>query len=179
MKILVLGPQGSGKSTQAELLAEKLNWPHIEMGELLREAAKKDDKDAQTIRSAVEGGVLAPFEVTVRILKDRLLEKDCSQSYILDGFPRNMGQVKLFDPHLDKVFYLTLPDDVAVARLTKRGREDDNPEVIKQRLEIFHKETEPVLTYFRQKGILEEVDGTPDIKTIFTDLVKRIDKING
>ena len=179
MKILILGPQGSGKSTQAKLLAEKLNYPHIEMGQLLREAVKEKTEDSGKICPYLEKGTLAPFELTVKILKSRLSKEDCRQNYVLDGFPRNMGQVELFDPPLDKVFYLTLADGNAIKRLSKRGRVDDTPEVIKKRLDIFHSQTEPVLDYFKKKGILEEVDGSPDIQTIFDDLVKRIGKFNG
>ena len=179
MKVLILGPQGSGKSTQAELLAKKFHWPHVEMGELLRTAAEEDTEEGREIRSSVESGALADFESTVEILERRLSENDCSQNYVLDGFPRNIKQIKLFDPLLDKVIYLTLPDEMAIKRLTKRGREDDTPEIIKQRLEIFHNETEPVLDYFRAKGILEEVDGKPDVETIFNDLMARIENSDG
>jgi len=179
MKILILGPQGSGKSTQAELLAKKFQWPHIEMGGLLRSAADEDTEEGRKIRLSVESGTLVDFGPTVEILKRRLLKSDCSQNYVLDGFPRNINQIKLFDPPLDKVIYLTLPDEIAIKRLTKRGREDDTPEIIRQRLEIFHNETEPVLDYYKGKGILEEVDGTPDIETIFNDLTTRIENSDG
>jgi len=179
MKILVMGPQGSGKSTQAKLLAEKFGYPHIEMGELLRSAAADKSEGAGKIRDCLEKGELLPLEDTAMILKNRLSKPDCQNGFILDGYPRNIEQVKYFLPNFDKVFYLDLSDEEALKRLLKRSRDDDTPELIKRRLEIFHQETKPIRAYFQKLGILKVVDGTPAIEEIFQDLLWRLTKLDG
>src|SRR3989344_6514320 len=175
MKIIFLGPQGSGKSTQAKMLADYLSVPYVEMGQLLRDKMNDTDQDAKVIRTAMETGTLvADNKITIRTLNQRLSKPDYAKGFILDGYPRNDEQVRNLPEGIDMVFYINIPDDEAVERLLKRGRTDDTPEVIRKRLETYHQETEPILSYFKQKGILAEIDGTPSIEEVDADIKMRI-----
>ncbi|MBI2327271.1 nucleoside monophosphate kinase [Candidatus Curtissbacteria bacterium] len=176
MKLIFLGSQGSGKSTQAKMLAQKLGIPAIEMGQLLREKAKKNDIEAGEIRQAIQTGNLVPDVITVRTLQERISRPDCQSGYVLDGYPRNYAQLEGLDDDIDVVFDIKVSDQEGIKRLIDRSRHDDSLEVITRRLAIFHKETEPLLAYFRNKGILEEVDGARSIEEIHQDVVKRIEK---
>lgn len=178
MKIIFLGPQGSGKSTQARTLAQNLDLPYIEMGQLLRKKAKDDDTEAGEIRQALEVGDLVPDTITVKTLHGRLSKRDCKNGFVLDGYPRNYAQLEGLPPGIDKVFYFKIPDEKAVKRLIERRREDDTLEVISRRLELFHRETEPLLTYFRQQGIIDEIDGTKSIKEIEQEVSGKIKNEN-
>lgn len=151
MKILLIGPQGSGKSTQAKLLADYLKIPFISTGEIFRRMA--------LVKKILSEGKLVDDQTTCKIVKDRLKQPDCKRGFVLDGYPRTLEQGKIFDPGFDKVFYLDVPEEVVIERLTKRGRSDDTPESIKMRLDLYYKQTEPLLEFYRNLGILSEIDG--------------------
>src|SRR3989344_5692857 len=174
MKIIFLGIQGSGKSTQAKIAAEKLNLPYIETSQLLREKRTQENEDAKRIAEALDVGNLVPNEITIRILKERLEKPDCQKGYILDGYPRNDNQFQNLDPDIDKVFYVAVSDEETIRRLSKRARHDDTGQTLKRRMELYHKETEPMLDKFREKGILEEVDGERSIEEIAEDIESKI-----
>lgn len=174
MKFVFLGSQGSGKSTQAKLLAEKMNLPWIEMGQLFREKSKSKNQDGADIKRALDIGNLVPDSLAIKTLHERLNKTDCKMGYVLDGYPRNYAQLEGLDKDIDKIFYINVSSQEAVRRLLARGRVDDNLEVLTRRLNIYHEETEPLLSYFRQKGILEEVDGENPIDMIAEDINKRL-----
>lgn len=176
MKILFLGPQGSGKSTQAKLVAQKLDLPYIEMGQLLREKSNGSDTEAGDIRQALEVGDLVPDIITIKTLQERLETSDCKNGFVLDGYPRNYAQLEGLPSGIDKVFYFKIADEEAVKRLIDRGRHDDTLEVISRRLELFHRESEPLLTYFRQQGNIVEVDGSQSIDQIKEEIAGLIQK---
>ena len=176
MKIIVIGPQGSGKSTQAKMLAEKLSLPYVEMGHLLREKSADTDTQAGKIRQALEVGNLVPDQITIQTLHQRLEKSDCKNGFVLDGYPRNYVQLEGLPPGINKVFYIHVPDDVAIKRLIARGRHDDSLNIITRRLELFHRETEPLLAYFRQEKITEEVDGGRNVEEIHQDVMSRLKK---
>ena len=176
MKILFLGSQGSGKSTQARYLSELLGLPYIEMGQLLREKSRGEDTEAGEIRQALEVGDLVPDAITIRTLQERLAKSDCKNGFVLDGYPRNYAQLEGLPPGIDKVFYFKISDDEAVKRLIDRARNDDTLEVISRRLELFHTETEPLLTYFRQQGNIEEIDASQSIEAVRAQLAQRAKK---
>ena len=178
MKIFFLGAQGSGKSTQAKMLAEKLGLPCIEMVQLFREIAKENDTEAGEIRQALEVGNLVPDSIAGKTLKQRLAKSDCKNGFILDGYPRNYAQIEGLPSDIDKAFYVKVTDDEGIKRLIGRGRNDDSLDVITKRLELFHKETEPLLTYFKEQGVLEEIDGKRSRGTIHQDIVSRLPNAN-
>lgn len=183
MNLIILGPQGSGKGTQAKLLAEKLNIKHISTGNLLRQAAKEDTPKGKLIKSLQSKGTLIPFETTLEVLEPVL--KESTQGFILDGMPRDLRQAEHLEwflgqikQSIDQVIYITLSKKSSYARLLKRaqteGRSDDTAEAIKKRLEIYSKETVPVIDHYRQQAKLIEINGEPDIDTIHQDILKKI-----
>lgn len=178
MKLIFLGPQGSGKSTQAKKLAQELNVPHLEMGQLLRDKMQESDEDAQKIRAALKSGALVENEITIRTLNAKIAKPDFTNGFILDGYPRNEEQLQNLPEGIDKVIYINVPDSIAVGRLSKRAREDDTQEVIQKRLDIYHKETEPLLENFRQKGLLVEINGQASIEQVDTDIKKALNLTN-
>lgn len=174
MKLIFLGGQGSGKSTQAKKIAEKFGLPYIEMGQLLRDKTKENDTEAGEIREALEVGNLVPDQIAIKTLQERVSGNDCEKGYILDGYPRNYAQLEGLPKDIDKVFYIKVSDNEAISRLINRGREDDSLDVITRRLGLYHSETEPLLTYFEQEKILEKVDGERAIEEIYEDVIKRL-----
>lgn len=165
-KILLIGPQGSGKSTQAKLLGEFLKVPIISTGDIFRKQASVNE----IIRTILQEGKLVDDETTSQVVKDRLSEEDCQNGFIMDGYPRTVEQMKIFDPGFNKVFYLDVPQDMVIKRLMARGRADDTSELIRQRLDLYYKQTQPLLDYYKKMGILLNIDGRGEIEKIQQDL---------
>ncbi|MBM4402066.1 MAG: nucleoside monophosphate kinase [Candidatus Cloacimonetes bacterium] len=181
MNIVVMGPQGSGKTTQAELLAKKLSSPHIEMGATLRIVAQEKSGRGKRMRGLLATGVLIPDAEVLGIIKERLQSKDCDSGFVLDGIPRTLNQAQKLDEilgsigqQIDRVFYIKVSDETGVKRLVKRGRADDTPAAIKKRLALYHYETEPVLQFYREKGILVELDGEESIEEIRQEIAEKL-----
>ena len=182
MHIVFYGPEGSGKGTQAKLLAEKLGLPILTSGDLVRDAAANDKGIIGEVcrRTLAEGKYVADSEMFV-LWKWRLKEDDAKDNWIMDGFPRNIEQAKFLDEKLDKygynvdkVFYLNLSEEESYKRLIKRGRPlhegsnelHDSPERIKQRLGIYKQGEKDVLEYYRQKGVLIEVNADQSVEEV-------------
>ncbi|HOJ49212.1 MAG TPA: nucleoside monophosphate kinase [Spirochaetota bacterium] len=195
-KILLMGPQGAGKGTVASLLKEKLNIPHISMGDIFRETAKSNTPLGEKLREIMKSGELVPLEITAQMLKERLSREDCQNGYLLDGYPRNIEQAEVLDKieSVDKVVVLTVPREVAIERLTTRiqckkcgavfniktmppkkngicdlcggelyRREDDTEEAINKRLEIYEKETKPLIERYKSKVlVIDSSDKSPE-----------------
>lgn len=151
----MIGPQGSGKSTQARLLSEYLKVSVISTGEIFR--------SMEIVRNILEEGKLVDDQTTCEIVKNRLARPDCQDGFILDGYPRNIEQVKLFNPEVDLAIYLKVSKDEVLERLTKRARADDTPESIKTRLDLYYRQTKPLLSFYKNLGILKEIDGVGTI----------------
>ena len=174
MRIFLIGPQGSGKSTQSKLLAEYLNLPFIETGEIFRELSTKESELGKKVGALLQAGEFIPDDLTTELIKNKLGDAGYEQGFVMNGYPRNLNQLKKFDPGFDKVFYLKVSDDEVIKRLLERAREDDTKELIEKRLADYHQLTEPILEYFKNSGILEEIDGARSIEKIQQDLRSRL-----
>lgn len=191
MRILFLGPPGSGKGTQAARLSEKLGIPHISAGELLREEVAKNSVTGRNIGGMMNAGKLIPSEIVTGLVKQRLSRNDCSRGFILDGFPRNMEQREMLNVKFGVAISLELEDTLAIARLSGRRqcldcgkiynsdasececggklyqRKDDKPDAMRQRLITFHCETRPLIDFYRKEGTLKTVDASKSVDDVF------------
>ena len=178
MKIILIGIQGSGKSTQGNLLSEKLSVPYLSTGHIFRELAKEKTPVGRYIKETMNAGFLIPDEKTVPIVTEYLSRPEYKDGYILDGFPRTATQAEEFINGIDYVIYLDVSDREALWRLSYRddGREDETLLALRKRIELFHEFTKPVLEYYRGKGILVEIDGEKEIEEIHEEILQKIKK---
>jgi adenylate kinase len=178
MRILILGPQGSGKGTQAKRIAAAYGIPHVATGEILRAAIAEGSELGRRVRPILERGDLVPDELMVDLIRERLQEEE---GFVLDGFPRTPRQADALDSMLteigkplDIVLLLQVGDDVASERLLGRaaveGRKDDAPDVIETRLRHYHEETEPVVERYRAEGRLVPVPGERSVAEVAADI---------
>lgn len=172
MKILLIGPQGSGKSTQAQLLAQFLNIPKISTGDIFRKLTENDNEEGRKIKQILDQGKLVDDQTTSKIVEKKLKENDYKDGFVMDGYPRNLKQVDYFDPNFDIVFYLKVPNEEIIKRLMERGRADDTLESIKTRLDLYLAQTQPLLKFYKDKGILKEIDGTKTIDQVQNEIKK-------
>jgi adenylate kinase len=175
VRILILGPQGSGKGTQAKRIAEQYGIPHVATGDILREAVANGSELGAQVRPILERGDLVPDELMVGLIRERLSEED---GFVLDGFPRTIAQAEALDGMLDEiekpldaVILLKVSDQVAMIRLEARarleGRADDSPNAVRNRLRLYHELTELVVDRYGQAGIEVVVDGEQPVDDVF------------
>lgn len=174
MRLLLIGSQGAGKSTQANLLSEHLGIPFISTGDIFREISKEDSEQGNKIRKTLSEGKLVDDKTVSKIVEETLKKEEFSKGLIIDGYPRTKDQINYFDPRFNKVLYLKLTDEQALKRLLARGRDDDTEELIAKRLKLYHELTDPIITYYQQKGILREIDGSKSIEEVTEDLKKAV-----
>lgn len=174
MKILLIGPQGSGKSTQAELLANFLQVPKISTGDIFRKIREEDSEEGLRIKNILDSGQLVDDQTTSELVRKRVAEEDCKNGFVMDGYPRTIAQLNIFDPAFEKVIYLNVLKQEVVKRLLSRGRADDSEQLINKRLNLYYLQTQPLLDYYKNKGILIEVDGMGDIQNIQDEIKKHI-----
>jgi adenylate kinase len=177
---LLLGPQGSGKGTQAKRVAAAWEIPHVSTGDLFR-ALDDSTELGREVKAIMERGELVPDEITIRMIEARLAEDDAVAGFLLDGFPRNLAQARALDAmlaaigrRLDAILFFDLPDDVALERMRGRaeeeGRADDTPEAMAKRLAIYHEQTEPVVEHYRATGKLVPLHADRTIDEVFTEI---------
>lgn len=177
MKIILIGIQGAGKSTQGNLLRDTLHLPYLSTGHIFREMSKEKTPLGRYIKETVNAGYLIPDGKTVKIVEEYLSKSEYENGYIMDGFPRTPAQAKKFQNGVSHVFYLKVSDREALWRLAYRnevGRDDETLPAILKRIELFHKFTEPVIGYYREKGLLREIDGEQSIEDIHKEIMSYI-----
>lgn len=209
MKIIMLGAPGAGKGTQAKMLADKYDIPHISTGDIFRANIKNGTELGTKAKEYMDKGLLVPDELTCDLVVDRIKQDDCAKGYILDGFPRTIPQAECLDNALsamnDKIDYavnVDVPDENIIKRMSGRRacvgcgatyhivynptkeegicdrcgkelilRDDDKPETVENRLKVYHEQTQPLIDYYNNKGVLQEVDGTKDMQEVFDAIV--------
>lgn len=200
MKIILLGAPGAGKGTQAELISERYDIPQISTGNIIREALQSGSKLGKEMKSYMDAGQLVPDEVVIKIVRERIKQKDCKKGFILDGFPRTIAQAEALDKILkrngiDIVLEISTPEEVIMERLSGRRvcpscgatyhitgkkpakegvcdkcgdtliqRKDDTVETIRERLSVYHDQTEPLIAYYRDKGRLSTIESQSGLK---------------
>ena len=209
MKIIMLGAPGAGKGTQAKMIADKYDIPHISTGDIFRANIKNGTALGMEAKGYMDQGKLVPDELTVKILLDRVSKADCRGGYVLDGFPRTIPQAEVLDKALtelnDKIDFainVDVPDENIIRRMSGRRaclncgatyhiahvppkaegicdrcgnelilRDDDKEETVKNRLTVYHEQTQPLIEYYTAKGVLKDVDGTQDMQVVFDNII--------
>ncbi len=185
MRLIILGPPGAGKGTQAARISERLGIPAISTGDIFRANIKDETELGLRVKDILSSGGYVPDEVTNRIVEDRLSWDDASGGFLLDGYPRTSGQVEALDEmlarhghRLDAVLELEVDDDALVKRLLKRaetdGRSDDTEAVIRERQAIYYRETAPLSQHYDQVGLLVRVDGMGEVDKVTDRLVEAL-----
>ena len=188
MNLLVLGPQGAGKGTQAKRIAAEYGIPHVSTGDMFRAAIAAGTDLGKQVEPILASGKLVPDETTIALIRQRLAEADARDGFVLDGYPRNLPQAEALDEMLteigrglDAILLFDLSDDVATERMLARaqdeGRADDTPDVIAERLRTYHDLTEPVVEHYRITGRLVQLNGARPIDEVWTDVQEALEEV--
>jgi adenylate kinase len=187
LNILLLGIQGSGKGTQAKRIAAEYGIPHVSTGELLRSEIDRGTELGQEVDEILARGDLVPDETMIELIRPRLAQPDTADGFVLDGYPRTIAQAEALDDVLDElgkplsiVFELQVPDEVARERLLERARQeeraDDTPEAIDRRIDLYHRETEPIVSHYRGRGNLVGIHGTGTVDEVFAEIADALEQ---
>ena len=190
MNIILFGPPGAGKGTQAKFIIDKYNLVQISTGDMLREAVKSGSELGNKVKIIMDKGDLVSDDIIMSIISERVIEEDCKKGFILDGFPRTLNQAKELDKMLDHknlkidhVIEILVDEDLLISRIKKRAsedkiaRNDDNHEVLKNRIMIYKRDTIPVLKYYKNLNRLRQANGMQSIKSVSNDIQGIIEKI--
>ncbi|HEY0417615.1 MAG TPA: adenylate kinase [Gaiellaceae bacterium] len=189
MNLLVLGPQGAGKGTQAKRISDEYGIPHVSTGDMFR-ALDTDTDLGRRVKAIMDAGDLVPDEVTVAMIEDRLSEPDAAAGFVLDGFPRNLAQAEALDAMLtgigrglDAILFFDVADDVGTERALRRakleGRSDDTPETISRRLAVYHEQTEPIVEHYRLTGKLVPLHADRSVEEVWTEIQAVVQMLAG
>jgi adenylate kinase len=183
MNLILFGPPGAGKGTQAEKLVNHFDLPHLSTGNIFRANIKNKTPLGKKVKSILDSGELVPDETVVELVADELHKEKYDHGVIFDGFPRTVGQAEALDQYLeendkkvDAFITLDVPEQELINRILSRGegRTDDTPEKVKTRLEVYRNETEPVLNYYKNQGLVEQINGVGDVDEIFERIKKAV-----
>ena len=185
MNLILFGPPGAGKGTQAEILINKYNIIQISTGDMLREEVKFETELGKAAKSIMEKGNLVSDEIIISMIEKRIIKPDCKNGFILDGFPRTLKQaidldniLDKLDINIDRVIEINVDEDILLKRITKRAleskikRDDDNSEILKNRIIIYKKDTLPVLKYYKNLNKLHSIDGMQNVEEVSKDIQK-------
>jgi adenylate kinase len=182
LDIVILGPPGAGKGTQGKLIAKDAGIPHINTGDIFRAECAAGTELGQKVNSVIDAGDLVPDELTTEIVRARLAQDDTARGFILDGFPRTLAQAEALDRVLSEidrgelsvVLDFELPDHMAVERLLGRasveGRSDDAPDKVQHRLDVYHRQTEPLVEYYRARDLLVPIHADRSVEDVFAEV---------
>ncbi len=172
-RIVLLGPPGAGKGTQAQLLADRLGVPAISTGDMLRAAVAAGSELGRRVDSVMASGALVDDALMAEVVRERVAQPDTGRGYLLDGYPRTLPQAETLagilddaGQGLDAVLLVDVPGDELVRRALLRGRGDDKEEVIRERLRVYREKTEPLIGYYRERGLLREIDGNLPVEEV-------------
>jgi adenylate kinase len=186
MRLILLGPPGAGKGTQSERLLAHLRIPHLSTGDMLRAAIAARTPVGILAETYMSAGQLVPDPIILDLVGERLDEPDCRAGALFDGFPRTLGQAQALDDYLqaqsrpiDMVIELRVPDEVVIKRLAGRGRDDDRPDVIAERLKGYWAVTRPLTDYYSQRGLLEQIDGLGSPDQVFDRILGALNLRSG
>jgi adenylate kinase len=180
-RLIFLGPPGAGKGTQAQIISENHQIPHVSTGDILRAAVAQQTPLGKQAQDYMNRGELVPDVLILGLIQDRLSYEDTINGWILDGFPRNVHQAAFLEELLvkleqnaDCVLNLAVPDEVLVSRLLARKRKDDNESTIRRRLEVYHQDTVPVIDFYQQRETLKTIDGDRTMEEVTAQLSSAI-----
>jgi adenylate kinase len=187
VNLLVLGPQGAGKGTQAKRISEEYGIPHIATGDMFR-ALDTSTELGRKVKAIMDAGDLVPDEVTVKMIEERLAASDAADGFVLDGFPRNLAQAEALDTMLgsigrvlDAILFFDVSDEVGLQRALSRaeieGRSDDTPEVIAKRLAVYHDQTEPIVEHYRATGKLVPLHADRTVEQVWAEISEALESV--
>ena len=183
MRIILFGPPGCGKGTQATFISEALAIPHLSTGDMLRSAVSSGSEVGLKAKNIMESGGLVSDQIVLSIVEQRIAKDDCEKGFILDGFPRTVNQAEKLDSllstnnKLDYVLRIKVDEEEIIKRLIDRAREDDKPDIIKNRFKTYNSETQPLIPFYEDRKILFNINGMQEIEKVSEDIKKVIGAI--
>ena len=175
-RIIMIGGPGSGKSTYSKYITKHFDIPHIYTGDMMRELARQNTPEGKKVKELLSKGEFAPTPIVIDAVKDRMKKPDAMKGYVFDGFPRNVEQAEAMEDkgiEYDYVVNLVVSEEEVVKRLTARGRADDKPEIIKNRIKVYHRETAPLLKYYKDEIINIKAEGDMP-ENIAKEIIKKV-----
>lgn len=181
MQLVIVGPPGAGKGTQAKKINERYGIPHISTGDILRAEVARETELGRQVKGIMERGELVDDAIVLDLIEARLAEPDCQNGFILDGFPRTIPQAEGLEKILSKqakgevvVIDIAVPDEALMARLLARQRADDTEETIKNRIRVYHEQTAPLISYYGERDALVKIDGDQSIEDVSAEIDARL-----